>query len=118
MSELKKCPFCGSRAKVVENHDWGTVHIRCEDEFGTCSVLPCTEDLYHPHEAEAEWNNRTNDKEILNKAIDEFAEKLLTDVESFTAEVNGMQADVLTLDYFTDFVLDMAEKMKKGEQNE
>ena len=48
------------------------------------------------------------------KAIDEFAEKLLTDVEGLTAEVNGTQADVLTLDYFTDFVLEAAEQMKKG----
>ena len=78
MAELKKCPFCGSKARIVENHDWGTVHIRCDDEFGTCSVLPCTEDLYHPHEAEKEWNTRagTTEAEIRNRAIDEFAERI------------------------------------------
>jgi flagellar biosynthesis/type III secretory pathway protein FliH len=50
------------------------------------------------------------------KAIDEFAEKLNTDVESFEAEVNGIRADLLTLDYFSEFVFDVAEIMK-GEQN-
>ena len=56
------------------------------------------------------------EKEIRAKAIDEFAEKLNTDVESFEAEVDGVRADLLTLDYFSEFVFDVAEQMK-GEQN-
>ena len=76
MRDLKKCPFCGSEARMVENHDWGTVYIRCADEFGTCSVLPCTEDLYHIHEVENEWNSRAMEQEIRNKAIDEFVERV------------------------------------------
>ena len=55
-------------------------------------------------------------QEIRAKAIDEFVEKLNTDVESFEAEVNGIRADLLTLDYFSEFVFDVAEQMK-GEQN-
>lgn len=50
------------------------------------------------------------------KAIDDFTEKLMTDVESFVAEVNGIRADLLTLDYFCEFVGDTAEQMK-GENN-
>ena len=47
-----------------------------------------------------------------NKAIDEFAEKLNTDVESFVAEVDGVRADLLTLDYFSEFVFEVAEQLK------
>ena len=57
-------------------------------------------------------------KALKEKTIDEFAEKLCTDVESFAAEVNGMKADVLTLDYFTEFVFEIAEQMKGGETDE
>ena len=53
-------------------------------------------------------------KEIRTKAIDEFAEKLNTYVESFEAEVNGIRADLLTLDYFSEFVFDVAERLKGG----
>ena len=52
------------------------------------------------------------DKEIRNKAIDEFAEKLATDVESFEGMINGIRADLLTLDYFSEFVFEIAEQMK------
>ena len=55
-------------------------------------------------------------QEIRAKAIDEFVEKLNTDVESFVADVDGVRADLLTLDYFSEFVFDVAEQMK-GEQN-
>jgi len=56
----------------------------------------------------------TYQKEIRAKAIDEFAEKLNTDVESFVAEVDGVRADLLTLDYFSEFVFEVAEKLKGG----
>ena len=54
-----------------------------------------------------------HDKEIRNKAIDEFLEKLSTDVESFVAIVNGVEADLLTLDYFDEFIFDVAEQLKE-----
>ena len=44
--------------------------------------------------------------------IDEFAEKLCTNVDSFVAEVNGIKADLLTLDYFSEFVFEVAEQLK------
>lgn len=53
-----------------------------------------------------------HDKEVRAKAIDEFAEKLNTDVESFVAEVDGVRADLLTLDYFSEFVFEIAEQLK------
>lgn len=53
-----------------------------------------------------------NVAETRKRAIDEFAEKLITEVESFTAEVNGIRADLLTLDYFAEFVDEIAEQLK------
>lgn len=49
-----------------------------------------------------------------NKAIDEFAERLQEKVESFQTEINGFKADVLTLDYFVEFVDEIAEQLKGG----
>lgn len=54
-----------------------------------------------------------HDKEIRNNAIDEFAEKLSTDVGSFVAIVNGVEADLLTLDYFDEFIFEVAEQLKE-----
>ena len=57
---------------------------------------------------------QVHDAEVRAKAIDEFTEKLCTDVESFVAEVNGIKADLLTLDYFAEFVFEIAEQLKGG----
>lgn len=54
-----------------------------------------------------------HDKEIRNNTIDEFVEKLSTDVESFVATVNGVEADLLTLDYFDEFIFEVAEQLKE-----
>jgi hypothetical protein len=50
--------------------------------------------------------------EIRTKAIEEFAERLITNAESFQAEVNGFRADLMTHDYFMEFVDEIAESMK------
>ena len=47
-----------------------------------------------------------------NKAIDEFVEKLATNVESFQAEVNGIKANLMTEDYFHEYIWEIAEQMK------
>ena len=47
-----------------------------------------------------------------NKAIDDFAEMVCDKVESFTATVNGVRADILTIDYLTEFVFEIAEQLK------
>ena len=49
---------------------------------------------------------------VRNKAIDEFVEKLSTNVESFQAEVNGIKADLMTEDYFHEYIWEIAEQMK------
>lgn len=56
-----------------------------------------------------------HDKQIRNEAITEFAERLQDKVESFQTEINGFKADVLTLDYFVEFVDEIAEEMRGTE---
>jgi hypothetical protein len=62
--------------------------------------------------------DKTNFSDGYNKAVDEFVEKLITNVDSFQAEINGYEADVLTIDYFMDFVNEIAEQLKAGGKNE
>ena len=86
----------------------------CEYESEDMEGTHCRHCIHNAAEHFAPKIN--HEKEIRAKAIDEFVEKLNTDVESFEAEVNGIRADLLTLDYFSEFVFDVAEQMK-GEQN-
>ena len=53
-------------------------------------------------------------REVRNKAIDDFAEELMTNAESFQAEVNGIRVDLMTFDYFTEFIKEIAEQLKGG----
>jgi len=55
---------------------------------------------------------KAKEQEIRNKAIDEFVEKLSTNVESFQAEVNGIKVDLMTEDYFHEYIWEIAEQMK------
>ena len=48
-----------------------------------------------------------------NKVIDEFAEKLVNNVESFQANANGIMVDLMTVDYFHEYVWEIAEQMKE-----
>ena len=65
---------------------------------------------------DADWEEKatTSIQEIRNKSIDEFAERLQENVESFQTEINGFKADVLTLDYFVEFVYEIADQLKGG----
>ena len=72
------------------------------------------------HNAEERFEPKvivSTEKEIRAKVIDEFAERLQDKVESFQAKINGFKADVLTLDYFVEFVDEIAEELK-GVRNE
>ena len=56
--------------------------------------------------------NKTCVARVRNKAIDEFTEKLSTNVESFQAEADGIKVDLMTEDYFHEYIWEIAEKMK------
>lgn len=61
-----------------------------------------------------------HDKAIRNKTIDEFAEKLcdrFTD-DSMTVMLDGIKADILTLDATTEIIFELAEELKEGVKNE
>ena len=77
-----------------------------EEEYGKYKLAPIVEGL------EKKFYYDRFEKEIRNKAIDEFTEKLITVVESFRAELNGIRADLMTLDYFVEYVWEVAEQMK------
>jgi hypothetical protein len=47
-----------------------------------------------------------------NAGIDAYAEKLVTNVESFHTEVNGIPADIMTEDYFHEYIWEIAEQVK------
>lgn len=66
------------------------------------------------HNAVEHFEPKVTDSKSYNKVIDEFAEKLLNDVDTFKIQIDGMSADVLTLDYFADYVFEVAEQMKGG----
>ena len=52
-------------------------------------------------------------KQGYNKAIDDFAEKLCNEVESFTATVDGIELDFLALDYLIEFVYEVSKQLKR-----
>lgn len=49
---------------------------------------------------------------VRNKVIDNMCEMLCEKGGSFTVIINGQKADILTLDYLTEFVFEIAEQLK------
>ncbi len=90
--------------RTAKKHENDKLHT-----FDTDISLMCTEVANRLEQLEKEKT------EIRAKAIDEFAERLQDKVESFQTEINGFRADVLTLDYFVEFVDEIAEEMR-GEE--
>ena len=60
MSELKSCPFCGSRAILHERTDG--FYVDCASQFGICKVLPATWIYKTEEEAIDAWNRRVGDE--------------------------------------------------------
>lgn len=116
MAELKKCPFCGSKAKVLNHYNEGTVEICCANEFGICYIAPHTEEGFHLHEVERDWNNRATEAEIRAKAIEEFAEKLKESLVKnyrhfITTDTDGFEW--LTTDAVATHIDKVAEQLKE-----
>lgn len=89
--------------RTAKKHENDKLHT-----FDTDISLMCTEVANRLEQLEKEKT------EVRAIAIDEFAERLQDKVESFQAEINGFKADVLTLDYFVEFVDEIAEELKGG----
>ena len=47
-----------------------------------------------------------------NKAIDDFEEKLCNEVESFTATVESIELDFVSLDYLIEFAYEVSKQLK------
>ena len=95
-----------SICKICRNHD--KCKFDFKDTVNTCPFIYPEEIPIVHGKAELE----EHDKKVRNKAIDEFVERLVTNVESFQAEVNGIRAYIMTEDYFHEYVMEMAEQMK------
>lgn len=57
MTELKKCPFCGSEAEIEEYTD-GTYAVVCSCNISECEVQPTTYWHYSKEKAIEAWNRR------------------------------------------------------------
>jgi len=104
--------FCKETMQMMREFIGHTSHrLDCENgknaklqrEIQTLKNGACTNNCKH-YDASIEF--------VRNKAIEEFAERLITNADSFQAEVNGFRADLMTHDYFMEFVDEIAESMK------
>ena len=60
MTELKPCPFCGSKAKIYQLFNWN-FYVACTNHECGCT-LDCCGYAYGTEEEAAEaWNRRTAD---------------------------------------------------------
>lgn len=84
----------------------------CKYDYEDMEGSHCRHCIHNAVENFEPKENELSETEIRNKAIEEFAERLITNAESFTAEVNGIRADLMTHDYFMEFVDEIAESMK------
>ena len=88
--------------ELKEYRDYGTV-----EELKHYKLGDCMNDCEH-------YDNCSNYiySKGYNKAIYDFAEMVCEKVESFTVKVEGIEVDILSLDYLTEFVFEIAEQLK------
>lgn len=84
----------------------------CKWDFEDMEGSHCRHCIHNAEERFEPKEKELSEMEIRTKAIEEFAERLITNAESFQAEVNGFRADLMTHDYFMEFVDEIAESMK------
>ena len=90
---------------------WGTGEEEEEIEMDR----DCDKCVYHTSGSCSKWEcDFTTISDIRNRAIEEFSERLQENVDSFKAKINGIEADVMTLDYFADFVYETSKQIKEG----
>lgn len=61
--ELRKCPFCGGKADIVQISWCRLFSARCVDEYHNCKVIPETQYFSDKQEAIEAWNRRAGDEE-------------------------------------------------------
>ncbi len=77
MADLKKCPFCGGEAELVEqkHREYASTY------YVSCKMCNCKSIERMNVDAILEaWNNRATEAELRAKAIDEFAENVEAEI--------------------------------------
>lgn len=113
MSEaLKPCPFCGSKATIIDSHD--EVNMEGPLPYGV-ECDGCGVDIggwHSPEDAAYEWNTRAaleqpSTAEIRAQALEEIFVKLLNEFESYEPGTNDYAAccvaDTLLLTLFPEY---------------
>jgi len=78
MAELKKCPFCGGEAELVEqkHREYASTH------YVKCKICNCkTIERPAVNKIIDAWNNRSTEEELRAAVINEFAERLNAKIE-------------------------------------
>ena len=102
-SQLKPCPFCGSKARLNNSFGWFTA--RCTAKIPNCDVFPETMACRTIEEVIKAWNTRSAESKVL---------------EDIRAEINALDQGITSYHddrpwVYTDEVLAIIDKHIKGE---
>lgn len=119
MAELKKCPFCGGEMEIL-NVSESPLYVH--DYIFGCKnhCIHSVRSFMTEDEAIKACNKRADDKEIGNKAIDEFTRRLLMHLGSWQdqniSDDDTSDAYIVhaTLETVMDVVKGFAKQMKEG----
>ena len=62
MSKLKRCPFCGGKARLTYNR-YGSHYVQCDNV--SCGIKPVTWIYTTEEEAVEAWNKYTTEEEAV-----------------------------------------------------
>jgi len=116
MAELKKCPYCGGEAKIIEDNtivEYPQYQIRCKNV--ACTIRPKTNWHVDKQEAIKHWNNRASEAELRENVIEEFAEAIMVKATELSEKVvfdGRLVGDALSLDCVSDMVVEIASNLK------
>ena len=75
-SQLKPCPFCGSKARLNNSFGWFTA--RCTAKIPNCDVFPETMACRTVEEVIKLWNTRSAESKVLEDIRAEIKENIAT----------------------------------------
>ena len=107
-SQLKPCPFCGSKARLNNSFGWFTA--RCTAKISNCDVFPETMACRTIEEVIKLWNTRSAESKVLEDIRAEIAQKINENISM----VDGVPNEYA---YCYSDALDIIDKHIKGVNN-